>query len=129
VGAAALVGVVAASVPTLRAAVAGAAYAGSDVLRSSTFLPLVGRTLTLAFDDADSVALRLVAVEGVGSAELTDLAFTLRLRGPVAARQGGQVGELSASSLRPTSLLVVPSGLPTDGGQDWIATIVGGTHD
>ena len=121
-------GVLAASVPALRAAVAGTAYAGSEALRSSTFLPLVGRLLTLELHDAQTVALTLVAVEGVGSAEATDLAFTLRLNGPIAVRQGGQVGVLSESALRPTPLLVVPSGLPVDDRQDWIATIVGGTH-
>lgn len=131
VGAAAVVGagVLAASVPTLRAAVAGTAYAGSAALLASTFLPLVGSTLTFTVGDADGVPLTLVGVEGLGGSSVREDAFALRLRGPVADRQGGEVGVLSASALPPTPLLVVPSGLPVDGGQDWVATVVGGTRD
>ena len=131
VGAAAMVGagVLAASVPTVRAALAGTAYAGSEALRASSFLPLVGSTLTFTVGDAEGLSLTLVGVEGVGGSPVSESAFALRLRGPVASRQGGDVGTLSAPTLRPTLLLVVPSGLPRDDGQDWVATIVGGTHD
>jgi hypothetical protein len=121
-------GAVAVSVPTVRAALAGTAYSGSGALRSSTFLPLVGSTVTFTVGDAEGLGLRLVAVEGVGTAAVTEDVFTLRLRGPAAVRQGGEVGTLSSPSLRPTALLVVPSGRPVDGAQDWVATIVGGRH-
>jgi len=130
VGAAAVVGagVLASSVPTVRAALAGTAYLGAETLLASTFLPLVGRTLTFTIGEADGIALRLVAVDGLGTSAVREDAFALRLHGPVATRQGGEVGTVSAPDLRPTPLLVVPSGLPYDDGQDWVATILGGTH-
>ena len=96
------------------------------VLRASAFTSLVGSSFALELDGDDPVALTLVSVDGVGTAAATDDVFALRLRGPVASRQGGQVGHLSASGVPRTPLLVVPSGLPDADGQDWVVTIVRG---
>jgi hypothetical protein len=99
------------------------AEAGQPDLVASRFTPLVGRSFT--FDLADgAVPLVLVAVEGLGAAPPTEHAFTLRFTGPVARRQGGEVGMLRGPGVS-AHLLVVPSSLPSAPEQVWVATIDG----
>ncbi len=97
-----------------------------DVLRASFCGALVGAAFSLELDDDSPIPLTLSSVDGVGAAPAREHVFSLRLSGPEAARQGGQVGHLSSSAFPSTPLLVVPSGRPHVGGQDWIVTIVRG---
>ena len=119
---------VAAAASTLPGRLGGgtASLSPDAVLRASTFAALVGSAFALELDGEERVALTLVSVDGVGAAVASDDAFSLRLQGPVASRQGGQVGHLSAAGVPRTPLLVVPSGPPRPDGQDWVVTIVRG---
>jgi hypothetical protein len=95
-------------------------------LVAARFTPLVGQSFSFELP-AEAVPLVLVAVEGLGSAPVTEHAFALRFTGPVARRQGGEVGMLRGPGVS-VGLLVVPSSLPGGAGQTWVATIQGGTH-
>ncbi len=97
-----------------------------DVLRASFCGALIGAAFALELDDDSPIPLTLTSVDGVGTSPASEHAFSLRLAGPVAPRQGGQVGHLSSSAFPRTPLLVVPSGLPDGVGQDWIVTVVRG---
>jgi hypothetical protein len=120
---------VAAAASTLPGRLAGrsAASPAELLMTASTFAALVGTVFALEVEGGEPVALTLVAVDGVGSTVASEDTFSLRLHGPVATRQGGQVGHLSASGVPRTPLLVVPSGPPRPDGQDWVVTIVRGT--
>ena len=96
-------------------------------LHASTFSGLVGHAFRFAVLGAQPVSLTLESVDGIGGRKPTELAFALRFSGPRATKQGGEVGALTAPGLAFT-LLVVPSGRPSKRGQDWVATIAGGSH-
>ena len=101
----------------------------SPALHASTFSGLVGHTFQFAVRGAQPVPLTLESVDGIGRRKPTELGFALRFSGPRAGKQGGEVGALTAPGLAFT-LLVVPSGRPSKRGQDWVATIAGGSrHD
>lgn len=103
--------------------------AGADlveVLVTSTFTPLVGKSFHFSGPSSAPVTLVLRAVEGIGGAPVATRAFALRFSGPVAVRQGGEVGTFSGAGVPPMNLLVVPSGPPSTTGQDWVLTVQGG---
>ena len=102
--------------------VAGAEAA--DPLTARTFRPLSGRSFRFTGRSGAAVTLRLDAVEGVGRAAAAEHSFSLRFSGPVAPRQGGEVGTLQGPGLAPMRLLVVPSGRAHPRGQDWIVTVL-----
>jgi hypothetical protein len=107
---------------------AGAAGA-SAALRASAFKALVGKNFRFAGAGTAPVTLRLQAVDGLGSKAARERAFALRFTGPVARRQGGEVGLLEGDGVA-AHLLVVPSGRAMPHGQDWVATVQsGGSHD
>ncbi len=101
--------------------------ATTPALHASTFTALIGHAFRFAPPGTAPVWLTLESVEGVGRSKATELSFSLRFAGPRAARQGGEVGTLTAPGLS-FLFLVVPSGRPTARGQDWVVTVAGGGH-